>query len=197
MRRAVIEAERSAPPSAWPGEWPRPPAPDEFAAFYQGYVQHAAAGGVWHLLERQAPLLAEGLSHLDDAAARLPYAPGKWSVKEVVGHLADSERIFAYRALRIARGDRTPLPGFDQDAYVAAGAFSERELSGLLEEFAAVRSASLTLLGGFGPEEWARRGVASEAPVSVGALAYVMAGHVEHHIGILRERYGIGSLPSG
>jgi hypothetical protein len=113
-------------------------------------------------------------------------------VAEVVGHVTDAERIFAYRALRIARGDATPLASFDENAYVPAGSFDRRTLPDLLDELATVRHATLTLMRGLPAEAWARSGVASGRPVSVGALAYIIAGHELHHVAILRERYGIG-----
>jgi hypothetical protein len=110
-------------------------------------------------------------------------------VKEVLGHINDTERIFTYRALRIARGDQTPLPGFEQDDFVKNGAFSERTLAGLAEEFALVRGASLALFRSFPPEAWLRRGVASQKEVTVRALAFVIAGHQIHHRIVLEERY--------
>jgi uncharacterized damage-inducible protein DinB len=117
------------------------------------------------------------------------YAPGKWTVKEVLGHITDTERIFSYRALRIARGDQTPLPGFEQDDYVRSGAFGDRTLAGLAEEFGAVRTASVSLLRSFNEEAWSRRGVASQKEVTVRALGFMIAGHQIHHRIILEERY--------
>ena len=117
------------------------------------------------------------------------YAPGKWSIKELLGHVIDGERIFAYRALRFGRNDQTALNGFEQDDYVAAGAFDKRELSDLIDEFEEVRRATIHLFRGFDETAWTRRGVASENEVSVRALAYIIAGHELHHMGVLRERY--------
>jgi uncharacterized damage-inducible protein DinB len=117
------------------------------------------------------------------------YAPGKWSVKEVLGHIADTERIFTYRALRIGRGDQTPLSGFEQDDYVKTGVFGERALAELAEEFGAVRGASIVLFRSFKEEAWPRRGVANEKEVTVRALAFITAGHQIHHRAILEERY--------
>ena len=117
------------------------------------------------------------------------YAPGKWTVKEILGHVTDTERIFTYRALRIARGDETPLSSFEQDDYVKKGGFSERTLADLAEEFDAVRGASISLFRSFDDAAWGRRGVASQKPVTVRALGFITAGHQIHHRMILEESY--------
>ncbi|HEV2146656.1 MAG TPA: DinB family protein [Longimicrobiaceae bacterium] len=170
-----------------------PPAPDEYASFYAGYVALAAAGGdVPGLLAGQPAELRRLCEGLDEEGALARYAPGKWSVKEVVGHLADTERVYAYRALRVGRGDATPLAGFDENAYVAAAGSDRRPLAELLDDFQAARAATLALLRGMPEDAWERRGVANEAPVSTRSLAYVAAGHVRHHLELLRERYGLG-----
>jgi hypothetical protein len=119
------------------------------------------------------------------------YAAGKWSVREVIGHIADAERIFAYRLLRIARADETPLSGFDENTYVPAGEFDHRRLRELLNEWTATRNATIALVGGLPAEAWARHGTANGKNVTASALAYVILGHVEHHLGILRDRYGV------
>jgi uncharacterized damage-inducible protein DinB len=168
---------------------PAPPAADEYAAYYAGYVVAAAADDVMRLLRAQAAALRAACGALDADGARFRYAPGKWSVKEVIGHIADTERIFQYRLLRIARGDTTPLPGFDENAYVAAAGSDAHPLDELLREFAAVRGATLALVHGLDAAAWARRGTASGAEVSARAVLYILAGHAEHHLRILRERY--------
>lgn len=117
------------------------------------------------------------------------YAPGKWSVKEVIGHLCDTERVFAYRALRIGRGDTTPLASFDDQSYVQEMRASERSLAGIAREWGSVRNASLTLFESFQSTDWQRRGTAGDHAISVRALAYVMAGHVRHHLEVLDTRY--------
>ncbi|HEX5726419.1 MAG TPA: DinB family protein, partial [Longimicrobiaceae bacterium] len=117
------------------------------------------------------------------------YAEGKWSIREVAGHLADTERIITYRALRIARGDATPLPGFDENAYVAAAGFDARPLESLVAEWEAVREATLAFFRSVDAEAAARRGTANDNAVSVRALAHIVAGHAEHHLEILRTRY--------
>ena len=117
------------------------------------------------------------------------YAPGKWSVKEILGHLNDTERIFAYRALRISRGDQTPLAGFEQDDYVRNGPFARHPLEDLIEDYIAVRRATISLFRNLDEAAWTRRGVASENEVTVRALAYMIAGHELHHRRILEEKY--------
>jgi uncharacterized damage-inducible protein DinB len=119
------------------------------------------------------------------------YAPGKWTVKEVVGHVCDAERIFAYRALRFARGDSTELPGFDENEYVAKSNFKARTMDDLLEELWAVRAATLSLAKHLPESAMSLRGSANNSPVTVRALLYIIAGHERHHVGILKERYGL------
>ncbi len=171
----------------------RPAAP-EHAPYYAKYIALVPGGDVVGLLRAQAGETRALLAALDDARAVARYAPGKWSVKEVLGHVADSERVFAYRALRIARGDATPLPGFEQDDYVVSGGFDRRPLADLVEELAAVRAATLALLASFDSTAWLRMGTASGHPVSVRALACIIAGHERHHVGILRDRYGLAAI---
>ncbi|HET7234126.1 MAG TPA: DinB family protein [Longimicrobium sp.] len=165
------------------------PGPGEHAEYYSKYTKLVPEGDLLEILERQMHETAAFLrgipAHLHDHR----YAEGKWSIKEVIGHLTDAERIFAYRALRIGRGDTTPLASFDENAYVATARFGELEFELLVEDFTAVRHATLTLLRGFNAQEAARRGVASDSEVSVRALAVIMAGHVIHHTHLLRERY--------
>ncbi len=129
------------------------------------------------------------LSSLGERQGNYRYAPDKWSVKEVLGHVIDTERIFAYRALRIARNDKTPIEGFEQDDYVRAALSGNRTLAGLIEEFSAVRHAGLLLFRSFDPEAWVRKGIASQKEISVRALVYVIAGHELHHRKILQEKY--------
>jgi hypothetical protein len=165
------------------------PEPSEFADFYASYISKVPGKDVLGVLESQRLQMLHLFSGRSERDGSFRYAPGKWTVKEVLGHITDTERIFAYRALRIARGDQTPLPGFEQDDFVRNGAFSERTLAGLAEEFAAVRNASLALFRSFPEEAWSRRGVASQKEVTVRALAFITAGHQIHHRLILEERY--------
>lgn len=168
-----------------------PPLPEEIAPFQVPYVAAVSGHDPLTLLGRQPERLASTLTGLSDERAMHRYAPGKWSVKEVVGHLADAERIFAYRMLRIWRGDATPLPGFDENTYVEAAGFDRRPIRALVEDFSAVRTASERLFGAIEEPEWAFRGVVNGRETSLSALAYVTVGHVEHHLRILGERYGV------
>lgn len=168
------------------------PAQTEYAPHYAGYVSRVPEGDVLAHLARQIDETRALLRDLPPSLAVHRYATGKWSVAEVVGHIADAERIFAYRALRFARGDATPLAPFDENAYVPAGSFDRRTLTDLVDELTTVRQATLALLGGLPDEAFALTGVASGRTVSVRALAFIIAGHELHHVAILRERYGIG-----
>jgi uncharacterized damage-inducible protein DinB len=165
------------------------PAADEYAPYYETYISLVAGDDILGILEGQRLQTAQLLAPRSERDGNFRYAPGKWSVKEVIGHLSDCERIFAYRALRIARGDVTPLSGFEQDDYVRSGSFSDRTLADLSDEFSAVRAASLALFRSLGDAAWMRRGVANKNEVSVRALAYIIAGHELHHRGLLEERY--------
>jgi uncharacterized damage-inducible protein DinB len=126
-----------------------------------------------------------------EAAARHRYQEGKWTVREVLGHMCDAERIFAYRLLRIARGDETPLAGFDENAYVPAAMFEKRQLSTVIREWMAVRDATIALVRGLPADAWLRHGTANGRNVTAAALLYIMLGHVEHHLRIITDRYGV------
>ena len=165
------------------------PGADEFAPFYANYVNDVPDGDITDVLEAQARELVALLDRLDGERADFRYAPDKWSVKEVMGHVADTERIFAYRALRISRGDATPMAGFDQDTYVANAQFDRRGLGELVDEFRAVRAATVLLFRSMTEEESRRAGSANSVPVTARALAFIAAGHERHHARILRERY--------
>jgi DinB superfamily len=146
-------------------------------------------GDVIAQLESQRLQTAQFFAASTERDGNFRYAPGKWSIKEVVGHLSDSERVFGYRAMRIGRGDQTALPGFEQEDYVKNGNFGEQSLADLVSEFGLVRAATLALLRSFNAEAWGRRGIASDNPVTVRALAFIIAGHELHHREILKERY--------
>ena len=167
------------------------PEPDEYAPAFRRYVERVPERPVLAELARQGSETAARLSALPAEKGRYRYAPGKWSVAEVVGHIADCERVFAYRALRIARGDATPLAGFDENAWMTAAPFGRRALADVLHELAAVRQSTLALFESLDAEALARTGVANDAKVSARALAYIIAGHELHHLAVLRERYGI------
>src|SRR5918995_1548111 len=171
---------------------PRPTA-EEAAAYYQAYIAEVGGDNIGEQLVEQLSQVEGLYSGLDDAAALARYAPGKWSIKEVLGHLNDSERIFSYRLLRISRGDSTPLPGFDQNPYVVAGQFDQRSLDDLRGEFRAIRLSTVALSSGLPDEAWTERGVASENSVTARALLYIIVGHVAHHLQVLRDRYGLAA----
>ncbi len=166
------------------------PTPHEYAPFYARYIERVPEGSnLPALLEAQATELDVLLAGLDEAKALHRYAPDKWSIKEVVGHLADAERIMGYRLLRIARSDATPLAGFEEDDYVKIAAFDQRTLVNLRAEFQAVRQATLALIRSLDVEAFARRGIANQNPVSAAAIAHILFGHTAHHMAVLRERY--------
>jgi hypothetical protein len=165
------------------------PEATEYAEYYANYISKVPGSDVLSVLESQRLQMLQLFAGRSERDGIFRYAPGKWSVKEVLGHVTDTERIFTYRALRMARGDQTPLPGFEQDDFVKNGAFGERTLASLAEEFALVRSASIALFRSFPEDAWSRRGVASQKEVTVRALAFMTAGHQIHHRIILEERY--------
>lgn len=172
---------------------PRPQA-DEYSDFTAGYVAAVPEGSdIFALLSRQPDELRALLQNVGDEQANTRPAPGEWSIKEVVGHICDTERVFAYRAMRIARGDTTPLPGFEQDNYVRATDFNARSLADLLEEFALQRRANVLCFQPLKAEEILRRGTASSKPVSVRALLYILAGHVIHHLESFQRDYQVGA----
>lgn len=165
------------------------PQTDEYAPFYRSYIARVPEGDLLLTLESGHEDWQRLLGALTEAQADYRYEPSKWSVKEVVGHVVDTERIFAYRLLRIARGDQTPLSGFEQDDYVREGNFSERALADLLAEFGAVRRATTILLRSLPDKAWIRRGSANQKEVTVTALAFIIAGHELHHRAIVEQRY--------
>ena len=165
------------------------PAPGEYAPFYAGYVAGVPDGNLIALLEQQRDETVALLGAIPETKSVYRYAAGKWTIREVLGHVIDGERVFSYRALTFARGDAGPLPSFDENAWAATSNAGRRTMQDLLEEYRAVRGATVALLRTFGEEEFARAGVASKNPVTVRALAYIIAGHERHHVKILRERY--------
>jgi DinB family protein len=165
------------------------PEASEFAEYYGKYIAKAPGTDVSGILESERQQMARLFAGRSERDGNFRYAPDKWTVKEVLGHVIDAERIFTYRALRIARGDETPLPSFEQDDYVKNGGFSARTLADLLEEFDAVRGASISLFRSFDEAAWGRRGTASQKQVTVRALGFITAGHQIHHRMILEENY--------
>jgi uncharacterized damage-inducible protein DinB len=165
------------------------PEPGEYDEYYERYISRVPEGDILNTLDAQRRQMLLLLSGRDEADGDFRYAPGKWTAGEVLGHVCDTERIFAYRALRIARGDQTPIEGFEQDDYVKNGPFGREPLSEIIEDYIAVRRASLTLLRNLDETAWMRRGIANKKEVTVRALAYLIAGHELHHRRILEEKY--------
>ncbi len=165
------------------------PQPGEYAPYYDRYIADVEGEDILNTLDQQRRQTMLLLSGRDDDDGDFRYAPEKWSAKEVLGHVCDTERIFAYRALRISRADATPLAGFEQDDYVRNGPFAQRPLADLIEDFIAVRRATLSLLRNLDEPAWTRRGIANKNEVTVRALAYIIAGHELHHRRILEEKY--------
>jgi uncharacterized damage-inducible protein DinB len=168
------------------------PEPGEYGVFYQGYIDQVTSENVIQALIKQGQKTYALIQQLTDEETDYRYADGKWSVREVIGHIIDTERIMAYRALCISRGEAAPLPGFDQDDYVDNANFSERSLQSLSTEYDALRNANISLFNSFDENQIMRTGTASGFTTSVRALAYIIAGHEKHHLNILEEKYGIG-----
>ena len=169
------------------------PQADEYAPFYAGYVQRVPENAdIMTLLGSQPDELHSLLQNVTDEQANVRPALGEWSIKEVLGHICDTERIFAYRALRIARGDNTPLPGFEQNDYVRATDFNRRSLADLTDEFGFQRRANGLCFSALMEEELVRKGVASDNPISMRACLYILAGHVMHHVESLKTDYKVG-----
>lgn len=168
------------------------PEPGESAPYYDRYISLVEGSDILATLDAQRRQMMLLLSGRDEADGDYRYAADKWNAKEVLGHVCDTERIFAYRALRIARGDQTPMEGFEQDDYVKNGPFAAAPLAEVVEDYIAVRRATLTLLRNLDEAAWMRRGVANKNEVSVRALAYLIAGHELHHRKILEEKYFSG-----
>lgn len=168
------------------------PGPDEYSPFFQGYVDRVPPGDALVHLRAQGERTLRLLRGLTEAQGAFAYAPGKWTVKRLVQHVIDGERLFGYRAMCIARGEAGNLPGFDEDAYAANDGSDARPVAALAGEYAAVRAATVELYAGFDAAAAARRGVANGKPIGVRALLWITAGHELHHLSVLRERYGIG-----
>jgi len=165
------------------------PSADEYFEYYGKYIALVPDGDVRDHLRTQLFETVALLERVTDAKAEQAYGAGKWTLKEVVLHLSDTERVFGYRMLRIARGDMTPLPGFEQNDWVPHSCANGRTMANLVMEFAAVRAATLALVDSVPDEGWMRRGTASGHTISARALAYIAAGHERHHLSIIRERY--------
>jgi hypothetical protein len=167
-----------------------PPISDEYATFYVDYIERAKQkGDVLAALPQQISEIKSMLGSLTDQQALFRNAPGEWSIKEVMGHLNDVERVFSYRLLRVSRNDSTPLPGFEQEDYVREAGFVNSALEDLIQEFEYLRRANILAINNMSAESTLRRGTASGATISARALIHMLVGHVEHHMASLREKY--------
>jgi hypothetical protein len=164
------------------------PAADEYAPDFERYIRLVPAGDVVEILAKQLARLQAVLQPLSDAESLAVHPPYSWTLKQVLGHVTDGERVFGYRALRMARQDPTPLPGFDEMHFMQFADFNSRPMAELLEEFGLVRRGHLLLLRPVSPQAWTWRGTVLGHPASCRALAYVMAGHAEHHLAIIKKR---------
>jgi uncharacterized damage-inducible protein DinB len=168
------------------------PARDEAAPFYFTYIEKVGDGDVIDILRRQGAEALALLPSISNEHSLYRYADGKWSIREVLGHVIDAERIFVHRALWFARRIPGDLPGYDQDAALSAANADARSWPVLVDEYRALRDSTISFFAGLPEEAWGRRGVASDTEVTVRALAYIVAGHLAHHLGMLEERYGVG-----
>ena len=165
------------------------PGTDEFPPYYGRYIEKVGGNDALASLIAQRTSTASFLASVPEARASYRYAPGKWSLREIIGHVSDAERIFSYRLLRFARADETPVPGFDENTYVPAGGFERRSLADVAAELTAVRDATIALVRSLDEAAAIRRGIANGQPISVRALAWISAGHELHHMSVIRERY--------
>jgi hypothetical protein len=165
------------------------PQPAEYDPYYEKYISLVPEAEIIDSLERQERELKSLFNDVSEETGTFAYAEGKWTVKEVLSHLIDGERIFAYRVLRIARGDKTPIEGFEQDGYIENSHANRRSMANLLDEFKLLRQANVLLFRNLEPGDWVRVGIANDVEVSVRSLAWIMVGHVRHHAAILQERY--------
>lgn len=170
------------------------PSTGEYSDFYASYLDLVVEQpDLLSVMLAQAEHVRQLMIDPGEARAGYRYASDKWSIREVVGHMVDSERIFSYRLLRIARGDQTPMAGFEENDYVAEANFERRTLTSIVSEWTTVRESVIRLMEGVDPELWERRGTANGVPVSARAIAWIIAGHTAHHLDILRERYGLSA----
>lgn len=167
------------------------PLESEYAPYYQGYVAHVNEDDILPVLRSQLDTLDVLLGRVTPERETYRYAEGKWSIRELTGHLIDAERVFGYRAFCIARGESQNLPGFDENEYMLTAPYDRIDLEDLLSELRLVRLSNIAMLRNLDQESWMRMGTANDNQVSVRALAFIMAGHVRHHVGVLHERYGL------
>jgi hypothetical protein len=165
------------------------PAADEYAPYYEKYISKVRDGDIIDILREQSDAVRGMLARVRNERGHFAYAPAKWTLSEMLLHVCDTERVFSYRALRIARGDTVALHGFEQNDWAPMSGANHRTLASIVDEFVAVRASTVALFRGLPAESWSRRGTASDTPVTVRALAWKCAGHALHHEGIIREKY--------
>jgi hypothetical protein len=165
------------------------PSTEEYMAYYEQYVSLVGESPLIESLAKQLTSTTELLSDIPEQQSNYLYAEGKWTLKEVIGHISDTERVMSYRLLRIARGDKTPLPGYDQDEFMNGSSFQDWTLSQIIEDYISVRKSTITLLRGISDEAWQRMGTANGADISARALAYIIAGHELHHWNVIHNKY--------
>jgi len=169
----------------------RRPDASEHAPYFSRYIDLVPEDDVLTVLQTQSDQTQQMLASISEERSAYRYEPEKWSIKGVVGHMADTDRIFGYRLLAIARGDTNSLPGFDENAYAANSNFDRWSFRDLVESLALVRKSNLLVMRNLSDEDWDRRGVANGNPTSSRALAFMMVGHERHHVKVLRERYSV------
>ena len=165
------------------------PKPDEYPKFYSGYIQLVPDTDILTYLNEQINKLKSLSDSWKDKDTGYRYAPGKWSVKQIIGHVCDTERVFAYRAMCFSRNERASLPGFDQDEYVAESNFDAVPFDDLVDELISLRESNLRMFDNFNDEVWSKSGIANEKEMTIRSILYILAGHLEHHLNIIQERY--------
>ena len=167
------------------------PSEKDFAPYYKEYIEQIKEDNIINVLDAQLNTATKFFNSIQEGKGNYAYAEGKWSVKEVLGHVIDCERVFAYRALCIARGEKQSLPGFEQNDYVEEAAFNKRGLKDLADEFSSLRKSNLALVKSFSDKELNKRGLVNENEITVCAILFIIAGHCMHHIKVLKEKYGV------
>lgn len=165
------------------------PEKSEYAEFYAGYVSHVTEAAIFPAIKEQISEVEKFFAEITEEKGAFAYAEGKWTIKELLGHLIDGEKILAYRALRIARSDKTPIEGYDENTYIENGNFNDLPIAALIEEFVLVRKANVRFFESLPEKAWTRIGTANGKEFSVRALAFIIVGHVRHHLQVIRERY--------
>ena len=165
------------------------PSNEEFPSYFDKYIDLVPEGSLEDTLIKQLKDTTAFLSNISETQANYRYATGKWTIKEVIGHITDTERIMSYRLLRIARGDQSPLAGYDDESYVKEAAFHSCSLPDLLKDFSAVRQSTVSLVRSLPEDVWSRKGITNNSEISVRALAYIIAGHELHHVKIIKDKY--------